>query len=52
MRLDVFELVRDLREQRAQSVQTPEQYLYIYNVLMRWVLHERLFESNLCCNSI
>lgn len=35
--LDLYELVHHLRQQRAGSVQTVDQYLYIYTVLLRWV---------------
>ena len=35
--LNMFRLLRDLRLQRAQSVQTLDQYLYIYFVILRWV---------------
>lgn len=34
-RLDFYELVADLRRQRAGSVQTLDQYLYIYSVFLR-----------------
>lgn len=33
--LDLFELIRELRQQRAGSVQSLDQYLYIYSVLLR-----------------
>ena len=35
--LDIYNLVHQLREQRSQSVQTASQYLYVYNVILRWV---------------
>ena len=35
--LDLYELVHHLRQQRAGSVQTLDQYLYIYCVLLRLV---------------
>ncbi|CAK5022500.1 unnamed protein product [Meloidogyne enterolobii] len=35
-RLDFYELVADLRRQRAGSVQTLDQYLYIYSVFLRY----------------
>ncbi|KAI3410032.1 hypothetical protein GPALN_006396 [Globodera pallida] len=34
--LNLFQLVRSLRQQRAQSVQTLDQYLYIYNAILRY----------------
>uniref|UniRef100_A0A914HAI2 Uncharacterized protein n=1 Tax=Globodera rostochiensis TaxID=31243 RepID=A0A914HAI2_GLORO len=34
--LNFFQLVRSLRQQRAQSVQTLDQYLYIYNAILRY----------------
>jgi len=35
-RLDFYELVAELRRQRAGSVQTLDQYLYIYSVFLRY----------------
>ncbi|KAL3082407.1 hypothetical protein niasHT_038473 [Heterodera trifolii] len=33
--LNIFALIRDLRRQRSQSIQTLDQYLYIYFVILR-----------------
>ncbi|KAL3102004.1 hypothetical protein niasHS_003413 [Heterodera schachtii] len=35
-RLNILALARNLRQHRAQSVQTPDQYLYIYFVILRY----------------
>ncbi|KAL3112357.1 hypothetical protein niasHT_019082 [Heterodera trifolii] len=34
--LNIFALIRDLRRQRSQSIQTLDQYLYIYFVILRY----------------
>jgi len=36
-KLSVFSIVRRLREQRSDCVQTKEQYAYIYQFIYRWV---------------
>jgi protein tyrosine phosphatase len=33
--LDLFDRVHELRQQRAGSVQTLDQYFYIYSVIMK-----------------
>merc|ERR1719240_1580874 len=37
LQLSVFSIVRRLREQRATAVQTRSQYVFIYQLLARWM---------------
>nr|CAD2198668.1 unnamed protein product [Meloidogyne enterolobii]CAD2201689.1 unnamed protein product [Meloidogyne enterolobii] len=46
-RLDFYELVAELRRQRAGSVQTLDQYLYIYSVFLRYVIKNKKHVSAL-----
>ncbi|KAL3093417.1 hypothetical protein niasHT_027424 [Heterodera trifolii] len=50
-RLNILALARNLRQHRAQSVQTLDQYLYIYFVILRYAQNKAANKSNkfFCC---
>jgi tyrosine-protein phosphatase non-receptor type 9 len=44
-RVNIADILHKIRTQRAQSVQTPEQYLYCYMAILQYALDNQLLDS-------